>query len=205
MTYSVSGTGAAEFNNVFDFDTRAPARSPSRQAPISTTRAQIKSYSVTVSVTDGEDASGAAESPPTIDATTSVSIEVINVDDPGAIITFSTTAPRVGSMLTASISDQDGTPMLTNAQWSRAPRADALFIDIDGANHHSAHRDESDYTPTAADQGKYLRVTLSYVEDTCHEVSSLRRPVPQERRTKTFDHPRRERGRPDRPKPAGEQ
>ena len=31
----------------------------------------VKSYSVTVSVTDGEDASGEAESPPTIDATVS--------------------------------------------------------------------------------------------------------------------------------------
>ena len=131
-----------------------------------------KSYSITVSVTDGEDASGAAESPPTSDATTSVRIEVINIDDPGTV-TLSTTAPRVGSMLKASISDQDGTPMLTKAQWSRAPRADALFIDIDGANHHAPHRAESDYTPTAADQGKYLKVTLSYVEDTCHEVSSF--------------------------------
>ena len=171
LTYSVSGTGAAEFNNVFDFDTATGEITVKAGANIDY-ESSVKSYSVTVSVTDGEDASGAAESPPTIDATTSVSIEVINIDDPGTI-TFSTTAPRVGSMLTASISDQDGTPMLTNAQWSRAPRADALFIDIDGANHHSAHRDESDYTPTAADQGKYLRVTLSYVEDTCHEVSSF--------------------------------
>ena len=76
-------------------------------------------------------------------------------------------------MLTASISDQDGTPMLTNAQWSEAPRADAPFVDIDGADHYAPHRAESNYTPTAADQGKYLRVTLSYVEDTCHEVSSF--------------------------------
>ena len=42
-----------------------------------------KSYSITISVTDGEDASGEAESPPTTDATTSVRIEVINIDDPG--------------------------------------------------------------------------------------------------------------------------
>ena len=99
-------------------------------------------------------------------------IEVINIDDPGTV-TLSTTAPRVGSMLTASISDQDGTPLLTKAQWSKAPRADALFIDIDGANHYAPQRAESNYTPTAADQGKYLKVTLSYVEDTCHEVSSF--------------------------------
>ena len=171
MTYSVSGTGAAKFNNVFDFDTATGEITVKSGANIDY-ESSVKSYSVTVSVTDGEDASGAAESPPTIDATVSVRINVNNVDDPGTI-TFSTTAPRVGGALTATVSDQDGTPMLTNAQWSRAPRADALFIDIDGANHHAPHRAESDYTPTAADQGKYLKVTLSYVEDTCHEVSSF--------------------------------
>ena len=171
MTYSVSGTDAAKFNNVFNFNASTGEITVKSDANIDY-ESSDKSYSVTVSVTDGEDASGEAESPPTTDATTSVRIEVIDVDDPG-IITLSTTAPRVGGMLTASISDQDGTPLLTNAQWSRAPRADALFIDIDGANRYSAHRGESNYTPTAADQGKYLKVTLTYVEDTCHEVSSF--------------------------------
>ena len=171
LTYSVSGTGAAEFNNVFNFDTATGEITVKSGANIDY-ESSHKSYSVTVSVTDGEDASGAAESPPTSDATTSVRIEVINIDDPG-IITLSTTAPRVGSMLTASISDQDGSPLLTKAQWSRAPRADVMFIDIDGANHYTPNRGESNYTPTAADEGKYLKVTLTYVEDTCHEVSSF--------------------------------
>ena len=171
LTYSVSGTGAAEFNNVFDFDTATGEITVKAGANIDY-ESSVKSYSVTVSVTDGEDASGEAESPPTTDATVSVIINVNNVDDPGTF-TLSTTAPRVGGALTASVSDQDGIPMLTKAQWSRAPQADAMFIDIDGANHYAPTRAESDYTPTAADQGKYLRVTLSYVEDTCHEVSSF--------------------------------
>ena len=171
MTYSVSGTGAAKFNNVFDLNASTGEITVKSGATLDY-ESSDKSYSITVSVTDGEDASGEAESPPTTDATTSVRIEVINIDDPGTV-TLSTTAPRVGSMLTASISDQDGTPLLTKAQWSRAPQADALFIDIDGANHYAPQRAESNYTPTAADQGKYLRVTLSYVEDTCHEVSSF--------------------------------
>ena len=171
LTYSVSGAGAAKFNNVFNLNASTGEITVKSGANIDY-ESSDKSYSITVSVTDGEDASGEAESPPTTDATTSVRIEVINIDDPG-IITLSTTAPRVGSMLTASISDQDGTPLLTNAQWSEAPRADAPFVDIDGADHYAPHRAESNYTPTAADQGKYLRVTLSYVEDTCHEVSSF--------------------------------
>ena len=171
LTYSVSGVGAAKFNNVFNLNASTGEITVRPGADINY-ESSDKSYSITVSVSDGEDASGAAESPPTSDATTSVRIEVINIDDPGTV-TLSTTAPRVGSMLTASISDQDGTPLLTKAQWSRAPRADALFIDIDGANHYAPQRAESNYTPTAADQGKYLKVTLSYVEDTCHEVSSF--------------------------------
>ncbi len=171
LTYSVSGTGAAEFNNVFNLNTSSGEITVKAGANIDY-ESSDKSYSITVSVTDGEDASGEAESPPTTDATTSVRIEVINIDDPGTV-TLSTTAPRVGSMLTASISDQDGAPLLTNAQWSEAPRADAPFVDIDGADHYALQRAESNYTPTAADQGKYLKVTLSYVEDTCHEVSSF--------------------------------
>ena len=171
LAYSVSGAGAAKFNSVFNLNASTGEITVKSGAKIDY-ESSVKSYSVTVSVTDGEDASGEVETEPTIDATTSVSIEVINIDDPGTV-TLSTTAPRVGSMLTASISDQDGTPLLTKAQWSRAPRADALFIDIDGANHYAPQRAESNYTPTAADQGKYLKVTLSYVEDTCHEVSSF--------------------------------
>ena len=171
LAYSVSGAGAAKFNSVFNLNASTGEITVKAGAKIDY-ESSVKSYSVTVSVTDGEDASGEVETEPTIDATTSVSIEVINIDDPGTV-TLSTTAPRVGSMLTASISDQDGTPLLTKAQWFRAPRADALFIDIDGANHYAPQRAESNYTPTAADQGKYLKVTLSYVEDTCHEVSSF--------------------------------
>ena len=171
MTYSVSGADAAKFNNVFNLNASSGEISVRPGADINYASSD-KSYSITVSVSDGEDASGAAESPPTTDATTSVRIEVINIDDPGTV-TLSTTAPRVGSMLTASISDQDGTPLLTKAQWSRAPRADALFIDIDGANHYAPQRAESNYTPTAADQGKYLKVTLTYAERQCGEVSSF--------------------------------
>ena len=171
LTYSVSGAGAAKFNNVFNLNASTGEITVKSGANIDYENSD-KSYLITVSVTDGEDASGEAESPPTTDATTSVRIEVINIDDPGTV-TLSTTAPRVGSMLTASISDQDGTPMLTKAQWSRAPSADGPFIDIDGANHHAPHRAESDYTPTAADQSKYLKVTMFYVERQCGEVSSF--------------------------------
>ena len=168
LTYSVSGTGAAEFNNVFDFDTATGEITVKAGANIDY-ESSVKSYSVTVSVTDGEDASGAAESPPTIDATVSVRINVNNVDEPG-IVTLSTTAPRVGSELTASLSDPDDDVRIYTVQWSRAPTADALFIDIPIDPGYMAN---PSYTPTVADQSKYLKVTMFYVEHGCREVSNF--------------------------------
>ena len=96
-------------------------------------------------------------------------IEVINVDEPG-IITLSTTAPRVGSALTATVSDPDSSVRLYTVQWARAANADAPFIDIPI---DPGYMSNPTYTPTAADQGKYLKVTMFYVKHTCHEVSNF--------------------------------
>ena len=168
MTYSVSGTDAAKFNNVFNFNTSTGEITVKSGANIDYERSD-RSYSITVSVTDGEDATGATESPPTTDATTSVSIEVIDIDEPG-IVTLSTTAPRVGSELTASLSDPDDDVMIYTVQWSRSPTADGMFLDIPLNPRHMA---DPTYTPTAADRSNYLKVTMFYVEDSCHEVSNF--------------------------------
>ena len=94
MTYSVSGTGAAKFNNVFNLNTSTGEITVKSGANIDY-ESSDKSYSFTVGVTDREDASGAAESEPTIDATISVIINVNNVDEPG-IVTLSTTRAQGG-------------------------------------------------------------------------------------------------------------
>ena len=128
MTYSVSGADAAKFNNVFNLNASTGEITVKSGANIDY-ESSDKSYSITVSVTDGEDASGAAESPPTTDATVSVIINVNDVDEPG-IVTLSTTAPRVGSALTATLSDPDSSVLVYTVQWARAANADAPFIDI---------------------------------------------------------------------------
>ena len=168
MTYSVSGTDAAKFNNVFNFNTSTGEITVKSGATIDY-ESSDKSYSITVSVTDGEDATGAAESPATTDATTSVSIEVINIDEPGTV-TLSTSAPRVGSELTASLSDPDDDVMIYTVQWSRSPTADGMFLDIPL---NPRNMSNPTYTPTVADQSNYLKVTMFYVEDSCHEVSNF--------------------------------
>ena len=168
MTYSVSGTDAATFNSVFNFNTSTGEITVKSGATLDY-ESSDKSYSITVSVTDGEDATGAAESPATTDATTSVSIEVINIDEPGTV-TLSTTAPRVGSELTASLSDPDDDVRIYTVQWSRSPTADGLFLDIPLNPRHMA---DPSYTPTAADRSNYLKVTMFYVEHSCREVSNF--------------------------------
>ena len=168
LTYSVSGAGAAKFNNVFNLNASTGEITVKSGANIDY-ESSDKSYSITVSVTDGEDATGAAESPATTDATTSVSIEVINIDEPGTV-TLSTAAPRVGSALTATLSDPDDDVMIYTVQWSRSPTADGMFLDIPL---NPRHMSNPTYTPTAADRSNYLKVTMLYVEDSCHEVSNF--------------------------------
>ena len=64
----------------------------------------------------------------------------------------------------------DDTLLFSRVQWYRAANADAEFIDkpID-----PTHMANPSYTPTAADQCKYLKVRVFYVERSCGEVSSF--------------------------------
>ena len=91
LTYSVGGTDAAKFNRVFALNA---STGEIVAKPGATVDFESKSsYSLTVSVTDGEDASGSTESVPTTDDTAHVSIRVTNIDEPGSI-SLSTTEPR---------------------------------------------------------------------------------------------------------------
>ena len=74
LTYSLDGTDAASFD--IDPD------SGQLKTKAALDHAIKSSYSVTVSVTDGEDADGAKETTPTIDATITVTITVLDVNEP---------------------------------------------------------------------------------------------------------------------------
>ena len=101
------------------------------------------SYSVTVKVSDSTDSD-------TIDVT----ISVTNLDEAGAV-TLSSDPPRVGTALTASLSDPDGTVSNVTWQWSSSATAGGTFTDITGATSAS-------YTPVTGDVGKFLKATASY-------------------------------------------
>ena len=78
----------------------------------------------------------------------------IGVDDDG-VVTLSTTQPQVGVELTASLRDPDGGVTGEAWQWARSEDGIASWEDILDATSNA-------YTPVAADEGNYLRATVSY-------------------------------------------
>ncbi len=84
-----------------------------------------------------------------------VTISVNNIDEPGTLI-LSTTTPSVGTVLTAVLSDPDGSVTNQAWRWQRADDAGSpAWVDISGA-------DSDSYTVAAADQSKLLRAVVSY-------------------------------------------
>ena len=105
---------------------------------------QDNAYSVTVT------ASTAGSS---TEVTKDVTVTVTDVDDAGTLA-LSSTRPKLGVELTATLSDADGvvgTPVYT---WERSIRPNAWAV-IAGAT-------SSTYTPTAAGTGTFLRATATY-------------------------------------------
>ena len=165
LTYSVGGTDAAKFNRVFALNA---STGEIVAKPGATVDFESKSsYSLTVSVTDGEDASGSTESEPTTDDTAQVSIRVTNIDEPGSI-SLSTTEPRVGRSVTASISDPDGSPKPYRIEWARAFRATSAFIPFLPISRDKMT--QYSYTPTEEDKYQFLRVTMFYYDNGCRRV-----------------------------------
>ena len=145
LVYALTGTDASSFT-------------------IDTTSGQLKtsasldfesksSYSVDVTVHDGKNAVGVADT--TVDATIAVTISVNNEDEAGTVTLPATFTG--GTEATASVSDLDGTVSSPSWRWARGNTATGSFSNIGGATSAS-------YTPVAADVGKYLRATVTYTD-----------------------------------------
>ena len=159
LTYSVGGTDGAAFNDVFDLDASTGEITVKSGASIDYEEDK-KSYSLTVTVTDADDAS---------EATIPMSIAVINLDEPGTI-QLSTTEPGVGSALHPTLDDPDGWVVLFRVQWSRADTADGPFTELYSRYISSLRR--ASYTPEAVDEGQFLKVTLFYIDRLCRTVNN---------------------------------
>ena len=115
LTYSLGGTDGA----AFDIDT---STGQLRVGVSTTLDYETKStYSVTVSVSDSKNADG--ESDAVEDHTITVTITVTNEDEAGTV-TLSPGRPQVGTELTATLEDPDGTVSNTTWLW-RVPRTEA--------------------------------------------------------------------------------
>ncbi len=139
--FTISSTGELAFRTLPDFE--QPADFDGNNV-----------YHLTVRVFDGKDANGNTDS--VIDATLDVTVTVTNVGEVGEI-TVSPGPARVGVTLTASLSDPDGG--VTNLTWQwQISASGASWSDVAGAT-------SAGYTPRAADEGRFLRVSAAYSDD----------------------------------------
>ena len=138
LTYTLRGANAASFNIV-----AATGQLRARSALDYETK---NSYTVTVRATDGEGATG--------DIT--VTINVTNVKEDGTV-SLSSTAPRVGVAITASVTDLDRGVTRTSWQWASSATMGGPYTNIASATNAA-------YTPVADDAGNYLRATASYTD-----------------------------------------
>ena len=109
------------------------------------------SYSVTVSVSDGNDIDGNAD--PSVDNTIDVTISVTDQDEAGHVI-LSSLQPQVDTALTATLVDPDDATSVTWT-WESSSSWSSGWTLISGATSDA-------YTPVAGDVNNYLRATASY-------------------------------------------
>ena len=166
LTYSVGGTDASAFNEVFALETNKGEIAVKLGASID--YESKRSYSLTATVADAVDST---------EVTIPMSITVLNVDDPGTI-RLSTTDPWVGRAVSFSLSDPDGNPRIYRIEWSRAddrPSEFVRFLPVYSESDSTlaiSDLTQEIYTPTAADRWKLLKVTAYYVDDECIDIDS---------------------------------
>ena len=135
LSYSDSGTDAASFT----VDDQGQLRTSA-----SFNYETKSSYSVTITATDPDGATGSIV----------VTVNVTNVDEDG-MVRLSPTQPSIGTPITATVTDPDGTPAGVTWQWSYSTMMGGTVTPYPGET-------TATITPQEADLNRYLRVTVSY-------------------------------------------
>ena len=170
LTYTLGGDDAASFDII--------KSSGQLQTKAGLDHEGKDSYEVTVSVHDGRDASGNADT--TTDDTITVTITVTNIDETGTV-TLSSAQPQVYAAFTATLTDPDGSISGVTWQWESSSDGSTSWTAIGGAT-------AATYAPAAGYAGNYLRATASYTDGegpgkSAEEASAhpVRRPPPSNR------------------------
>ena len=110
---------------------------------------------VELQVSDGKAADHSQDD--SVDATISLAINLLNVDEPGSV-NLSVFEPEVGVSITATLTDPDGAVSDTAWQWETSEDGINDWTAIAGAT-------TGDYTPATGDAGKYLRAVVEYTDE----------------------------------------
>ena len=162
--YSLGGIDATAFNQLFRLNNLSGLIKVKIGATVD--YETKSSYSITLNVTDGEDMDGNAETPPLIDDSIDVTININNLEEAG-VVTLSTNTPLVGSEYRASLTDPDGGITALAWQWAKGASSTGTFTDISGAT-------SANYTPVDADDNEYLRAKANYNDAQGSGKSALR-------------------------------
>ena len=114
-------------------------------------------YSVSVTLHDGKDSNGNAETDAVVDATLAVSVEITDVEEDGAV-TLSSEELETGTELTATLADDDGSVTAEMWRWDRSRDGRTGWVNIAGAT-------TSAYTPGLLDGQSYLRARVEYTDN----------------------------------------
>ena len=110
-----------------------------------------------VTLHDGRDADGNVEAIPVVDVTSTVTITVTDVEEPG-VVTLSNDEPGVDVEVDATLSDGDGSISGLTWQWARSEDGRTGWFNIGGPTSSSS------YTTVPADADFYLRARASYTD-----------------------------------------
>ena len=117
--------------------------------------AQAFQFEVVVQVTDNKAADHSEST--AIDDTITVTIQLINVDEPGEVM-LSMMEPMVGESVVATLTDEDGGVTDAGWRWEKSQDGETNWVTIDGA-------DSGTYVPATEDEGMYLQATVEYTDD----------------------------------------
>ena len=131
--FNISAAGALTFRASPNFEAKADANRDNK-------------YQVTVTATDSDDMS----------ASRNVTVTVTNVEEPGTVI-LSRTQPQVGTRITASLTDPDGSTSRVTWKWATSSSETVPDPFIGGQT-------SSSYTPVAGDVASFLWAFASYTD-----------------------------------------